>query len=49
MRSLLLKSSLVLAVALSLSVAPTAERAVTTAQNGVGPDVQVHRSDDLRS
>ncbi len=37
MRSLLLKSSLVLGVALSLSVAPTAERAVTTVQNGAGP------------
>ena len=35
MRSLLLKSSLVLAVALSLSIAPAAERASTT--SGTGP------------
>jgi hypothetical protein len=37
MRSLLLKSSLALAVAMSLSIAPAAERAVTAPTNGVGP------------
>jgi hypothetical protein len=37
MRSLLLKSSLALAVAVSLSIAPAAERAVTNATSGVGP------------
>jgi hypothetical protein len=37
MRSLLVKSGLVLAVALSLSIAPAAERAVVNATNGVGP------------
>src|SRR5262245_53985317 len=37
MRSFLLKSSLALAVAASLSIAPAAERAVTNATNGVGP------------
>ena len=37
MRSLLLKSSLALAVALSLSIAPAAERAITNASSGIGP------------
>jgi hypothetical protein len=37
MRSLILKSSLALAVALSLSVVPAAERGVENAVNGVGP------------
>jgi hypothetical protein len=37
MRSLLLKSTLALAVAMSLSIAPAAERAVSNATNGVGP------------
>ena len=37
MRSLLFKSSLALAVAVSLSIAPAAERAVTNATSGVGP------------
>jgi hypothetical protein len=37
MRSLLLKSSLAIAVAMSLSIAPAAERAVTAPTNGVGP------------
>jgi hypothetical protein len=37
MRSLLLKSSLALAVAVSLSIAPAAERAVANATNGVNP------------
>ena len=37
MRSLLLKSSLALAVAVSLSIAPAAERAVANPTNGVGP------------
>jgi hypothetical protein len=40
MRSVLLKSSLALAVALSLSVAPAAERAVTNPSNGVGPSLK---------
>ena len=37
MRSLLLKSSLALAVVASLSIAPAAERAVTNATSGVNP------------
>ena len=37
MRSLMLKSSLALAVAVSLSIAPAAERAAQHAANGVGP------------
>ena len=37
MRSLLLRTSLVLAAVASLSAAPLAERAVTNASNGTGP------------